>query len=115
MQFIARDAAQQTIEQLDWRGFVAMDAGRQQQVEAIVARCRRCHLQRTFVEPAQTRTIGRQLNLRRRLVAGQGQFKQFAEGKHGDSLVRSISVGWAEAERRPAHPTRFNQWLQSGP
>lgn len=82
MQLVARDAAQQTIKQLDWRGFVAVDAGRQQQVEAIVARSRRSHLQRALIEPAQTRAIGRQLNLRRRLVAGQGQFKQFAEGKH---------------------------------
>jgi hypothetical protein len=34
----AGDAMQQAIEQFDRRCFVAMDAGRQQQVQAIVAR-----------------------------------------------------------------------------
>lgn len=114
MQLVARDATQQAVEQLDRRCFVTVDAGRQQQVESVVARCRRRHLQRTFVEPTQTRTIGRQLNLRRRLMAGQGQFKQFAEGKHGDSLVRSILVEASVASeqafsRAELAPTRFDQ------
>ena len=54
-----------------------------------------------FIAPAQTRAIGRQLNLRRRLVAGQGQFKQFAEGKHGRFLNRGCSLGRARDRLRP--------------
>ncbi len=104
LQLTTGNAVQQAVEQLDGGGFVAVDARREQQIQAIVAGHWRRHFQRAFGQPAQARALGRQLDLRCRFVAGQGQFKQFAEGKHRSYLNRDCSQGHARARRRRARP-----------
>ena len=76
------NALQQAVEQFDRRGFVAVDAGRQQQIAAIVTGLRRAHFERALAEPAHLHAVDSQLNFLRRFSTGEGQFKQFAEGEH---------------------------------
>ncbi|MCY1188276.1 hypothetical protein D9M73_293610 [compost metagenome] len=80
LQLAAGDVLQQAVEQFDGRRLIAVDARRQHQVAAIVARADRRHLQCAFGEPVQARAVGGELDLLGRLAAGEGQFEQFAEG-----------------------------------
>ncbi len=82
-QVAARDAADQFIQQLDGCSLVAVDAGRQQQVSAIVTSLWRADFQCALAHPAHAHAFDGQLSLLRRLTSSQGQFKQFAEGEHG--------------------------------
>jgi len=76
------DAMQQAVEQFDRRGLVAVDAGRQQHVAAVVPRLRRAHFECAFAEPAHLHAVDSQLNFLRRFTTGESQFKEFAEGEH---------------------------------
>ncbi len=80
LQLAAGDAVHQAVEQLDGRGLIAMDTGREQQVAAIVPRHRRSDFKGAFGQPVQTGAVCGELNLFRRLTAGEGQFEQFAQG-----------------------------------
>ena len=105
----AGNAMQQAVEQFDRRGFVAMDAGRQQQVAAVVQSFRRAHFKRAFAEPAHLHAVDSQLNFLRRFTTGEGQFKQFAEGEHRASFISGCSLGRERdrLRRRPGQPVPF--------
>ena len=95
-QLARSDGLQQAVEQFDRRRLVAVNAGRQQQVEAAVVVGGRRHFQHTLGQPVQARALAGQLNLLGRLAAGQGQFKQFSEGEHGNSFflsTRALKAG----------------------
>jgi len=73
----------QLVEQLDRRGFIAMNARRQEQIGSVVLSLGRSDFQRTLGQPAQTHAFDGQLSLFGGFATRQGQFKQFAEGEHG--------------------------------
>ncbi len=52
LQMATGDVMQQAVEQLDRRGFIAVDTGRQQQVQAVVPGFGRLDLQRALAQPA---------------------------------------------------------------
>ena len=96
----ASNGMDQAIEQFDRRCFIAVDAGRQQHVHAVVARLRGAHLKRALGQPAQTHAIDSQLSFLGRFTSGQGQFKQFAESEHRASLISDCSPGRARDRLR---------------
>ncbi|MNZ88951.1 hypothetical protein D3C78_1078530 [compost metagenome] len=86
------DVVQQTLEQFDRCGLVAMNAGRQQQVDARVAPRWRVDQQHPFGLPLQAGAGSTDLDLLRRLAPGQSQLKQFAQSKHGRPSLRPATM-----------------------
>ncbi|MNE14708.1 hypothetical protein D3C80_1075960 [compost metagenome] len=114
LQVAAGNVVQQAIEQFDRRCFVAMDPRRQQQVQAIVTRFRWPDFQRTFAQPAHAHAFDSQLSLLRRFAAGEGQFKQFAEGEHrAVSLVVVVAIRAVNVILVVAEFSRFHLQLQT--
>ena len=94
------------LKHFDRCDLVAMDTGRQQQIDAHVASGRRIDLQYAVDPPLKARAGGAELDLFRRLATGEGQLEQFAQGKHvAHSRLQAVTPSIAAA----AGP-RATQW-----
>ncbi|CRR58628.1 hypothetical protein PAERUG_E16_London_17_VIM_2_04_14_05971 [Pseudomonas aeruginosa] len=100
------DLADQPFEQFDGRGLVAVDTGREQQVDAVIAGADRRDFQRALGQPVQAGAVGGELDLLGRLAAGQGQVEQFAEGEHGMSSVSGCGRSRSRGRARGRRPLR---------
>jgi len=76
------ERSDQVIQHMDGDEFVAMNACRDQQVEAEVGAGGRRNEQRALGQPVQLHPMRGELDLLAGLTAGEGQLQQLAEGEH---------------------------------
>ena len=79
LQLAAGDALDEAVEQFDGRRLVAVDTGREQQIQAVVATAGGGHLEGAFGQPVQARAVGGELDLLGRLATDEGQVEQLAQ------------------------------------